>query len=166
MQQKLLKSIPLHHFDENGWLKPPLVLYLTLLFLSKGLIIAILSLASMRTGAEILSFFYPKMEGLFIAIGYSLLPAITIFLLSATQLKNLTSLKKILLLACLILASVQFSIAMIDIMNELPFVSFELLIDLIFYLILAIALMKSGRLKLFIRQFKVGEGLLENKESS
>lgn len=49
----------LHHYTDEGCLKPPLLFYIALLFLSRTWVLLLLSVASSETGNKMLNFFYP-----------------------------------------------------------------------------------------------------------
>jgi hypothetical protein len=50
---------PLHHYDEAGRMKPPVLVYLLLLFVCRGLLILIISLSFREDSERLLRFFYP-----------------------------------------------------------------------------------------------------------
>lgn len=51
---------PLHLYDEAGRMKPPLVVYLLLLFVCRGLIILVISLSFREDSERLLRIFYPQ----------------------------------------------------------------------------------------------------------
>lgn len=51
--------LPLHHYDDQGRIKPPWPLYLTLFFLIRGYLIFIASASYMADGSVLLKVFYP-----------------------------------------------------------------------------------------------------------
>jgi hypothetical protein len=50
---------PLHHYDEAGRMKPPLFVYILLLFVCRGLIVLIVSLSFREDSERLLRIFYP-----------------------------------------------------------------------------------------------------------
>jgi len=50
---------PLKYYDEAGRMKPPLVMYIMLLFVSRGLLILIISLSFREDSERLLRLFYP-----------------------------------------------------------------------------------------------------------
>jgi hypothetical protein len=50
---------PLHYYDEAGRLKPPIFVYILLLFVCRGLIVLIISLSFREDSERLLRIFYP-----------------------------------------------------------------------------------------------------------
>lgn len=94
MTKNFLQKIPPTHFTENGWLKAPAYIYINFIFLSKGLIISFFSLISMKKGNDIINAFYTDVTDLYIDIGVSIIPVITLILLINPQLKLNLKIKK------------------------------------------------------------------------
>jgi hypothetical protein len=72
-------KFPLHHYDEAGRLKPPLLLYCFLLFLCRGFLLLIVSLSFREDSSRMMSLFYPSKNDFY----WSLLPAIPALLVLA-----------------------------------------------------------------------------------
>lgn len=53
---------PLNYFDEGGRMKPPLLLYVLLLFVCRGLLILIVSLSFREDSELLIRMFYPQSE--------------------------------------------------------------------------------------------------------
>jgi len=100
MDKKTLKSLPLSAFNEEGWLKPPLLIYINLIFMAKGLLIFIASLASLGQGDQILALMYPEKSTLYIAIALSIIPLATLVSFTLGELQDRLKWKKILILLC------------------------------------------------------------------
>jgi len=72
-------KFPLHHYDDAGRLKPPLMLYLFLLFLCRGLLLLIISLSFREDSSRMMSLFFPNKWDFY----YSLIPAVPALLILA-----------------------------------------------------------------------------------
>lgn len=65
-------KFPLHHYDEAGRLKPPLMLYVFLLFLCRGFLLLVISLSFREDSSRMMSLFFPNKWDFY----WSLLPAV------------------------------------------------------------------------------------------
>jgi len=63
---------PLHHYDEGGRLKPPLLLYIFLLFVCRGFILLIISLSFREDSDRMMGLFFPNKFDFY----WSLLPTV------------------------------------------------------------------------------------------
>jgi hypothetical protein len=115
MDKKTLKSMPLSAFNEDGWLKPPVWVYINLIFMAKGLLIFIASLASIGTGDQILAFMYPEKNSLYIAIALSVVPLVTLVSFTLGEIQDKLAFKKVLFILCTaeIAAEVSFALKVI-----------------------------------------------------
>ncbi|WP_371193338.1 DUF2919 family protein [Glaciecola sp. SC05] len=72
-------KFPLHHYDEAGRLKPPLMLYIFLLFLCRGFLLLVISLSFREDSSRMMSLFFPNKWDFY----WSLLPAVPAMLILA-----------------------------------------------------------------------------------
>lgn len=82
-QQRLARAHPLiypHHYQADGQLKVPPVLYVILLLLARGLILLIMAAASRGQGSELMALFYPD-RGEFNLAVLPGIPALALFFL-------------------------------------------------------------------------------------
>ncbi|MEO2280287.1 DUF2919 family protein [Pseudoalteromonas pernae] len=98
--QQGLRALPFSKFDNDGWLKTPLLVYLNLALLAKGLVLFVAALASRQAGAKVLQTLYPDQHDLYVAIGFSIVPAMLIALFTIGEIKDNAALKKLLLVLC------------------------------------------------------------------
>jgi hypothetical protein len=73
-------KFPLHHYDEAGRLKPPLMLYGFLLFLCRGFLLLIISLSFREDSSRMMSLFYPNKWDFYWSLAPSV-PAVVILAL-------------------------------------------------------------------------------------
>lgn len=66
---------PLHKYDESGRLKPPLFVYVLMLFVCRGLLILIVSLSFREDSERLLRVFYPQPYHFYLSL-IPILPAI------------------------------------------------------------------------------------------
>jgi hypothetical protein len=66
---------PLHLYDDSGRMKPPLVVYVLLLFVCRGLILLIISLSFREDSERLLRVFYPLPYHFYLSL-IPILPAI------------------------------------------------------------------------------------------
>lgn len=66
---------PLHLYDEAGRMKPPLVVYLLLLFVCRGLIVLVISLSFREDSEALLRLFYPQPYHFYLSL-IPILPAL------------------------------------------------------------------------------------------
>ncbi|MBU2891928.1 DUF2919 domain-containing protein [Colwellia sp. D2M02] len=162
MDKKTLKNLPLTAFNEAGWLKPPLWVYINLIFMAKGLIIFILSLASLRTGDQILAVLYPDKNTLYIAIALSVVPLATLVSFTLGEIQDNLKLKKLLFLLCAaeIAGEISFAIKVIA-MDSQPLSSptLKLLIIQVSLLFFAIT---SKKVIAFFQQITNEEAILKD----
>ena len=108
---------PLHYYDEAGRLKPPLFIYIFLLFVCRGLLILAISLSFREDKESLLRLFYPQVYQFYLSL-LPLLPAIYALYLVSHRNKIWANnnyqyyrrLKPFMALALLIDASIQFYI--------------------------------------------------------
>lgn len=85
-KSKHLIPLPLHCYDEAGRVKPAFFLYLTCLWLCKGLLILVVS-ASMRDKATVLlTFFYPNNQDWYLSVAPALFGLVGLLTLSLRDL--------------------------------------------------------------------------------
>ncbi len=73
---------PLHSYDESGRLKPPVFIYLILLFVCRGLILLVISLSFREDSERLLRLFYPLPYHFYLSL-VPILPALLgLFLVS------------------------------------------------------------------------------------
>ena len=73
---------PLQYYDESGRMKPPIFMYLILLFVCRGLIMLIISLSFREDSERLLRLFYPQPYHFYLSL-IPILPAIMgLFLVS------------------------------------------------------------------------------------
>nr|WP_136252460.1 DUF2919 family protein [Ningiella ruwaisensis] len=77
-------KFPLHHYDEAGRLKPPLLLYCFLLFLCRGLVLLIVSLSFREDSSRMMALFYPNKWDFYLSL-VPMIPAVLIFILLARR---------------------------------------------------------------------------------
>lgn len=162
MDKKTLKSLPLSAFNEEGWLKPPLWVYLNLIFMAKGLLIFIASLASRGKGDQILALLYPEKSTLYIAIVLSIIPLATIVSFTLGNLQDNLKFKKILLLLCVAEIFGEISFAIKVLLNDLqPFntATFKLLVLQLVLLVFAIS---STKIRAFFNQITEEKAILKD----
>ncbi len=162
MDKKTLKSLPLTAFNEEGWLKPPLLIYINLVFMAKGMLIFIASLASMETGDQILAMLYPEKSALYIALSLSIVPLITIISLSLGEIQDKLKLKKILFLLCVaeIFGELSFAIkVLLSDLQPLATATFKLLVLQLILLALALS---SQKVRAFFNQITDEKAILRD----
>lgn len=98
-----LRTLPLSKFDEQSWLKPPMLLFLNLALLAKGALLFVAALASRETGAKVLSAMYPEQQSLYIALILSAVPFVTIVLLTVGNNSDYPKIKRGLFAVCALL---------------------------------------------------------------
>ncbi|MFC4699107.1 DUF2919 family protein [Glaciecola siphonariae] len=79
-------KFPLHHYDEAGRLKPPLLLYAFLLFLCRGFLLLIISLSFREDSSRMMSLFFPNKWDFYLSLLPSI-PALIILILFAQRSK-------------------------------------------------------------------------------
>lgn len=73
---------PLHYYDEGGRMKPPISIYLLLLFVCRGLVVLIISLSFREDSERLLRVFYPLPYHFYLSL-VPILPAlIALYLVS------------------------------------------------------------------------------------
>ncbi len=140
MDKKTLKSLPLTAFNEEGWLKPPLWIYINLIFMAKGILIYIASIASRGIGDKVMALMYPEKIAFYIALALSLVPFITLVSLTLGKLQDNLKIKKALLLLCIveIASEMVFAIKfLLSTSQSLYSTTFKLLILQVFLLLFA-----------------------------
>ncbi|WP_286233224.1 DUF2919 family protein [Thalassotalea sediminis] len=161
MKKQNLKNIPISSFDNNGWLKPPFLLLINLIYLSKGLLLFIFSLASRQNGGDILSFFYPDKYSLYIAIALSIIPLLTIVSFTIGTIGSNLVLKRVLLSISAVLLLVKWISTANILAEEYKLFSSPAFYTLLVHSILIILALTSYKVKLFIKQFIKKKGFLE-----
>jgi hypothetical protein len=71
--------LPLHYYDENGRVKPPLFLMLSLVFLARSIVVFIASLSFREDGGLLLSVFYPDKYQFYLTLA-SAIPSVALLL--------------------------------------------------------------------------------------
>lgn len=71
----MLLKFPLHCYDEAGRMKPPVFLYILLLFVCRGLILLVISLSFREDSERLLRIFYPLPYHFYLSL-IPILPAI------------------------------------------------------------------------------------------
>ena len=163
-RKEVLKTIPINAFDEDGWLKPPILIYLNLVILAKGLLLFIASLASFSSGDAILELFFPEKAALYLAIALSVIPIFTLAILTLGKLNEYLKIKKGLLMLCVMQIAAELSLLSKSLINEyapLESTTFQILIA---YAVLLGLTFSSKRVKLFLNQFIEGIGLIEDRD--
>ena len=74
MPKNELRKLPPTYFTDDGWLKLPGYLILNFIFLAKGLMVGLFSLASRGSGNEIVNIFYNNVNYLYVDIAISIVP--------------------------------------------------------------------------------------------
>lgn len=112
MDKKTLKSLPLTAFNEGGWLKPPLWVFINLIFMAKGILIYIASIASRGVGDKIMALMYPEKIAFYIALALSIVPLITLISLLLGEIQDKLKLKKVLFILCMaeIFGNISFAV--------------------------------------------------------
>lgn len=162
MDKKTLKTLPLSAFNEEGWLKPPLWIYINLIFMAKGLLIFIASLASRGKGDQILALMYPEKSTLYIAIALSIVPLITLVSFTLGEIQDRIKLKKVLILLCVaeIFAELSFMVKiLLSDMQPLGTTTFKLLVVQLILLALAIS---SKKVTAFFKQITDEKAILKD----
>lgn len=161
MDNKRLKEIPINSFNEEGWLKVPLLMYLNLAILAKGLLIFVFSLASRGKSDQLLSIFFPDKALLIIAIGMSIVPILTFILLTISEIQQQLTLKKVLLSICFFQIVIEVLLLIKYIVESYhPFESSYFFV-LLGYLLILFLSFTSFETKLFIQQLFKGKGTIE-----
>lgn len=75
----MLLKYPLHYYDEAGRLKPPIALYLFLVFLCRGFLLLVISLSFREDSSRMMSLFYPSKYDFY----WSMLPVVPALLVFA-----------------------------------------------------------------------------------
>jgi hypothetical protein len=73
--------LPLHKYDENGRVKPPLMLMLSLIFLARSMVVFIASLSFREDGGLLLSLFYPDKYQFYLSLSSAVPALFLIFLI-------------------------------------------------------------------------------------
>ena len=73
--------LPLHKYDENGRVKPPLTLMLALVFLARSIVVFIASLSFREDGGLLLSLFYPDKYQFYLSLSSAIPALVLIFLI-------------------------------------------------------------------------------------
>jgi hypothetical protein len=161
MDKKTLKKLPLTAFNEEGWLKPPLWIYINLIFMSKGILIFIASLASLKTGDQILALLYPEKNTLYIAIALSIIPLATLVSFTLGEIQDNLKVKKLFFLLCVaeIAGEISFAVRLIA-MDSHPFSSssLKMLVLQVIFLLFAIT---SKKVIAFFKQIIDEEAILK-----
>ncbi|WP_229333450.1 DUF2919 domain-containing protein [Glaciecola sp. MH2013] len=74
-------SLPLHCYDDNGRIKPPLLLMFALIFFARSVVVFIASLSFRQDGSLLLSIFYPDKYQFYLTLLGSLLSVSVLFLI-------------------------------------------------------------------------------------
>lgn len=164
MNQEYLKKIPLSSFNDEGWLKVPLSIYFNLTILAKGLLLFIMSLASIGKSDQLLTIFFPEKSSLYIALALSVIPLSTIVLFSIGKIQDTIKLKKAAIIICMIQVIIELTLLSFFIYNAYqPFESSYFFI-LLGYLLILFLTTTSYRNILFVRQILTEKGVIEKKE--
>lgn len=161
MNEEILKKIPLNAFDEDGWLKLTLYMYINLLFLAKGIVIAIFALVSMGKGNEIINIFYPNVSALYLDMALSIIPIITFISLVRGKMQALVKIKKILLILCFFILIIELTLNLYNVLlerNPMLSMAFQLLIIHVLLLWFSIS---SPTTRIFIVQLLQGKPCLK-----
>ncbi|MDT0581746.1 MULTISPECIES: DUF2919 domain-containing protein [Alteromonadaceae] len=73
--------LPLHKYDENGRVKPPLMLMLSLVFLARSIVVFIASLSFREDGGLLLSLFYPDKYQFYLSLSSAIPALVLIFVI-------------------------------------------------------------------------------------
>ncbi|WP_353516957.1 DUF2919 family protein [Thalassotalea sp. SU-HH00458] len=166
MSKKILQTIPLSSFNDEGWIKPPLLIFVNLAFLAKGLMLFVMSLASRGQGDAILAVFFPQKSSLYIALILSFIPILTLISLTTGKIQSNLIIKRVFLLICILQIFAEFSFLLNVLLNEFhPFGSLTFKV-LLFYIFLIAFSANSLQVRLFIKQLIKGKGIIESKEDT
>ena len=163
MDKQTLKNMPLTAFNEEGWLKPPLLIFLNLIFMAKGALIFIGSLASRSAGDQILALLYPDKTALYISLALSVIPLATIVFLSLGEIHEKLQIKKILFILCVAELAGEFSFAIKVLVTSLDPLSSTTLKLLVVQLILVIFALKSQKVMAFFKQISDEKPILKSE---
>lgn len=73
--------LPLHKYDDNGRVKPPPMLMLSLLFFARSIVVFIASLSFREDGGLLLSLFYPDKYQFYLSLSSAVPALLVIFLI-------------------------------------------------------------------------------------
>jgi len=160
MNNALLKSIPLSSFNEEGWLKPPILIYLNLIILARGLLLFLASLASRGQKDSILSVFFPEKSMLYIAIAMSIIPIATLICFTLGKTQSYLNIKRILFILCGLQIIIELFILIQNIPSVLQFHELTSSLFILSYIIILVFSFASTKVKLFLSQLIYGKGVL------
>ena len=164
MKKEQLKEIPISSFNEEGWLKPPMSVHFNLAILAKGLLIFIMSLASIGKSEQLLEIFFPDKSKLYIAIAMSIPPLVALVLLTLGEVQDYLKTKKILFSICFVQIVIEILLLVYFIINAYrPFESIYLYM-LIGYLLVLFLTATSFKTKLYLNQIYLKKGVIEKSD--
>lgn len=161
MNKEELKKLPLTAFNENSWLKPSLIIFANLIFMAKGLLLFIASIASRDGGAKVLNIIYPEQSQLYIAIALSIIPLATLIMLTVGEVEDNLKVKKALFIACSMQLAAELSFLVSQLFEVKHFLNSPQLKVIIVQFILLALLMLSKRSRAYFEQLSQSKALLK-----
>lgn len=161
MKKEELRKLPLTAFNETGWLKPAIIIFANLVFMAKGLLLFIASIASRDGGAKVLNIIYPEQSQLYIAIALSIIPLATLIMLTIGEVEDHLKVKKALFIACAMQLAAEISFSLSQLLEVKHLLNSPQLKVIIVQLTLLALMMFSKRSRAYFEQLSISKALLK-----
>lgn len=161
MNKEELKKLPLTAFNETSWLKPSLIIFANLIFMAKGILLFIASIASRDGGAKVLNLIYPEQSQLYIAIALSVIPLVTLVMLTIGEVEDYLKVKKALFIACSMQLAAEVSFSVSQLFEVKHFFNSPQVKVIFLQVILIICLLLSKRSIAYFEQLSKEKALLK-----